>query len=240
MSVFAQARKYFYTIPKWRFAPLRMQVVRKLQRFGSAYGGYYLDASMVGKNSVVYSLGIGKDVSFDLQLIERFGASVEGFDPTPAVKHWLSRQTLPEQFHFHAKGIADFDGETSFYLPPREDWISHSLIPAKQYSRESIRVPILRLRTVMRQMGHEKIDVLKMDIEGAEYAVLDDLVSEKIPVGQILVEFHHRLSSIGTERTRRSLALLEGYGMKICHICPRMEVFTLIRMTAERRDGQDG
>jgi hypothetical protein len=67
-----------------------------------------------------------------------------------------------------------------------------------------------------------------MDIEGAEYAVIEEIVRERISVGQILVEFHHRLSSLGTGKTRDALALLQGYGMKISHVCSRKEVFTLV------------
>jgi len=88
---------------------------------------------------------------------------------------------------------------------------------------------MIRLNTAMQRLGHSRIDVLKMDIEGAEYEVLEDVVRDRIPVNQILVEFHHRLSSVGTAETKRILSLLEGYGMKIGYICPRMEVFTLIR-----------
>jgi len=35
--------------------------------------------------AVVYSLGIGEDISFDLALIEKYGARVHAFDPTPKV-----------------------------------------------------------------------------------------------------------------------------------------------------------
>jgi FkbM family methyltransferase len=154
---------------------------------------------------------------------------VHAFDPTPRVSEWLRSQTVPEQFHFHDVGIADFDGEVDFHLPPREDFVSHSIIPTREYSAQTIRVPVIRMRTAMQRLGHDRIDLLKLDIEGAEYTVLQDLIQERIPVTQILVEFHHRLSSVGTRATRRMLSLLEDYGMRICRFCPRMEVFTLVR-----------
>jgi FkbM family methyltransferase len=206
-----------------------VQVRCCLEKIGTDYGGYALDASRITKDAVVYSLGVGSDISFDLALIQKLGVTVHAFDPTPKVKDWLATQKLPQEFQFLDIGISDFDGDGVFYLPPRQDYISHSLIRARQYSRESIRVHFIRLGTAMKRLGHERIDLLKMDIEGAEYAVIADLVKEKIHVSQILVEFHHRLSSIGTKRTRRALSLLESLGLKICYVCPRMEVFTLIR-----------
>ena len=81
----------------------------------------------------------------------------------------------------------------------------------------------------MQRLGHNRIDLLKVDIEGAEYTGLQDLIQERIPVTQILIEFHHRFSSVGTRATKRMLPLLEDYGMRVCHVCPRMEVFTLVR-----------
>ena len=230
-NVYVHLRKYLRSYPQWDFAPPRVQVHRTLQRIGSDYGGYFLDPSLIGPDAVVYSLGVGEDISFDLALIEQYGLAVHAFDPTPKVRTWLASQALPEQFEFHEVGIANFDGEAVFYLPPRQDFVSHSLIRARQYSRDSIRVPMIRLGTAMQNLGHKRIDILKMDIEGAEYAVLDDLVKEKIPVGQILVEFHHRLSSMDTSKTKRALALLEAYGMRTSYICPRMEVFTLVQAT---------
>jgi len=229
MDTHPRLRKYLRCYPQWFFAPPRVQVRCELERIGSDYGGYFLDPSKVSPDAVVYSLGIGEDISFDLSLINRLGVKVHAFDPTPKVKTWLTSQVLPDQFCFHDVGIAHFDGEALFYTPLRQDYVSHSIIQARQYSRQSIRAPVIRLGTAMRQLGHTRIDILKMDIEGAEYAVLEDVARERIPVGQILVEFHHRLSSIGTGKTKYTLALLAGCGMRIGYICPRMDVFTLVR-----------
>jgi FkbM family methyltransferase len=224
-----QLHKYLRVYPQWRFAPPRVEIVRRVERFGSDYGGYWLDSSMIHSDATIYSLGIGEDVSFDLSLIERFGVDVQAFDPTPSVKKWLASQPLPWQFHFHEVGIAAHDGEEVFYLPPRKDWVSHSVIPARQYSNDSLRFAVMRLSTAMKLRGHTRIDVLKMDIEGAEYAVIEEIAREGIPVAQILVEFHHRLSSVGTDKTRTALSQLRKYGMKISYVCPRKEVFTLVK-----------
>ncbi|HXE35252.1 MAG TPA: FkbM family methyltransferase [Verrucomicrobiae bacterium] len=226
MNLHSQLGNYLRVYPQWRFAPPRVQLKRCLERFGVDYAGYCLDVSTIHSGAIVYSLGIGEDISFDLSLIDRFGVEVEAFDPTPKVKRWLGTQSLPRQFHFHEAGIAANDGEETFYLPLREDWVSHSVIQARQSGRESVRLPVMRLSTAMKLQGHDRIDVLKMDIEGAEYAVIEEIVRKKIPVRQLLVEFHHRLSSVGTDKTRIALAQLEKYGMRISYVCSRKEVFT--------------
>jgi FkbM family methyltransferase len=224
-----QLRNHLLGWVEWRFAPPRAQVELPLLKLGSDYGGYCVDASTIHPTAVVYSLGIGEDISFDLALIDRFGVTVEAFDPTPRVKKWLGTQSLPRQFHFHEAGIAADDGEKTFYLPPKKDWISHSIIQAPQYGRESVRFPVLRLSTAMKLQSHDRIDILKMDIEGAEYAVIEELVRERIPVKQLLVEFHHRLFSEGTGKTRIALAQLKKHGMKISYVCPRKETFAFVQ-----------
>lgn len=232
MNLHSAFRQYFRAYPQWGFSPPRIQAKQPLERFGSEYGGYFLDPSLLGSDPVVYSLGVGEDVSFDLALIERYGCRVHAFDPTPKVRSWIEAQTLPSQFVFHPIGIADRDGSAEFFLPPRPDFISHSLVRAKQYSESSIMVETARLSTIMSRLGHSYIDILKMDIEGAEYSVLADVVRSNIGVKQIVAEFHHRLTGIGTNKTRAILGQLNEYGMKICYICPRLEVISLIRTYA--------
>ncbi len=236
MSISPLLRKYLKTYPQWRFRPPRVQVLRKLKEVGSNYGGYFLDLSIIPRNPVIYSLGVGKDISFDLSIIAQYGFTIHAFDPTPGVKTWLESESLPEQFRFHAAGIADFDGEADFHLPPRPDFISHSLVGARQFSEDSVRLPVMTLATAMHALGHERIDVLKMDIEGAEYGVFADLIQRKIHVGQVLVEFHHRFSSTGIDKTKSVISALNEYGLEICYICPRMEVFTFVSV----RDGNTG
>ncbi len=228
-SVYSTLRNHLRIYPQWKFTPPRVQTKRCVERFGSDYGGYCADASQISPGAIIYSLGIGEDISFDLALIERFGVTVEAFDPTPKVKKWLASQSLPPQFRFHEAGIAGHDGDASFYLPPRVDWVSHSVIHARQYGRDSVRFPVMRLSTAMKLQGHTRIDILKMDIEGAEYTVIEEIVRQQIPVAQLLVEFHHRLSSLGTDKTRAALSQLEKYGMRISYICPRKEVFTFVK-----------
>jgi len=222
-------QKYLRSYPEWCFKPPRVSRSRELTRFGSDYGGYFLDTSLLPREPIIYSAGIGRDISFDLTLIERYRCTVHAFDPTPKVQAWLAGQELPPEFRFHAVGLANFDGNADFYQPVQADFISHSMVEGREYSSDSIPVCVMKLASLMKQLGHSRIDVLKMDVEGAEYGVMADLMRDRIEVDQIVVEFHHRLSSIGVRSTRRVLGDLADYGLEVCYVSPRADVFTLIR-----------
>ena len=79
--------------------------------------------------------------------------------------------------------------------------MSHTLLE-RNASAEAIEVPVRRLSTIMRELGHGAIDLLKMDIEGAEYEVIADLLACGADVRQLLVEFHHRWPEVGIARTK--------------------------------------
>ena len=52
-----------------------------MQRLGTPYGGWWVPVGLLDAESIVYSVGIGGDASFDLELMDRFGCHVWGFDP---------------------------------------------------------------------------------------------------------------------------------------------------------------
>jgi hypothetical protein len=81
----------------------------------------------------------------------------------------------------------------------------------------------------VQKLGHNKIDILKMDIEGAEYEVVEDIVASPVPVYQVLIEFHHRFPYIGVNRTREAISRLNRAGYKIFNVSPTGEEISLIK-----------
>ena len=204
----------------------RVQVQRPLQAHGSVYGGWQIDPTAINANSVVYSFGVGEDISFDLSLIETFGCHVYAFDPTPKSIAWVSDKDLPSQFHFFAYGVADFDGEARFSPPVNPEDVSYTLLERPETAQSAINVPVHRLQTIMGNLGHNRIDILKMDIEGAEYAVLQQLRQSPVRIGQLLIEFHHRFESVGWHQTAAAIKLLENAGFHRFYVSPSGEEFS--------------
>jgi len=87
-----------------------------------------------------------------------------------------------------------------------------------------------RLKTVMDNLGHRKIDILKMDIEGAEYKVIDDFLSSGIDVRQLLVEFHHgKFNGISNADTKRAIQKLYNRNYRIFYLSARQREFSFIK-----------
>lgn len=192
-------------------------------RLGSGYGGWNIPMHFLTDDSTVYSAGIGTDISFDLALIEQEGTQVHAFDPTPGSIKWLRKQELPRDFHYYSWGIADYDGVADFHIPRNPNHISHSFFSSEATRNETIRVPVKTIKSIMSDLGHDRIDLLKMDIEGAEYKVLENMLKEGIRPRLLLVEFHHRFRSIGAKETRRAVNDLQKAGYKLYYVAPSGE-----------------
>jgi len=182
---------------------------------GTRYGGWATPKNGVTAESVVYSFGIGEDASWDLGLIGAKGCTIHGFDPTPKSLQWVEKHIKEQKFLMHPQALADFDGTLDLWLPAIPDHVSASLRQSSGTSHEKITVPCEKLSSIMRRLGHERVDILKMDIEGAEYAVLRNICAEEgllARIGVLLVEFHHWMPAFGNNDTREALRLLSDKG----------------------------
>lgn len=198
-------------------------------RLVTDYGGWTINPDGVSRDSVVYSAGIGEDASWDLAMIRRFGVTVYAFDPTPRSLKWEQSQPMPAEFRMNGYGLSAKDGELVFHAPVNPAHVSLSVVEREEKT-ERVVLPVRELAGIMRELGHERIDILKMDIEGSEYEVIEDLVSRGLPVRQLLVEYHHRFANIGAAKTEASIALLERHGWKLFNISASAEEYSFLKV----------
>lgn len=203
-------------LSRWRGTLIHARDCRIAEavHLGTAYGGWTVIPTLLHSQSVVYTVGVGSDISFDLALISRFGCAVHAFDPTPMAQTWIAQQAVPDRFHFHPLGLADRDAVVGFAAPLQEGWDSFSLPPADS-SEELTPCPVRRLGSLMAQLGHDYIDVLKMDIEGFEYAVIEDVIAGSVRPVQWLIEFHHTMMHFTPDQTRHAVGLLKRAGYRL-------------------------
>jgi FkbM family methyltransferase len=200
-----------------------------VDRFGSpgGDGSWTLASDGLHAGSVVYTFGVGENISCERELIARYGLTVYAFDPTPNALAWLASNPVPSNFVFHPFGVADYDG-TAHFAPPMPGYISFSMVRGGGRG-DVMRAPVRRLKTLQQTLGLPAPDLLKMDIEGAEYAVLGDVIASGYRPAQILVEFHHRYRETGARKTREAIALLREAGYRIAFVSGNGMEYTFVQ-----------
>lgn len=198
-------------------------------RLGGLYGGWVISPKYVNADSIIYSFGVGTDISFDIELIDKFSVNVYAFDPTPSSIDWVNSQKITSKFKFYNFGISNSDGYLKFYLPKNESHVSHSVVKSDHLLEKFLEVPVKSITSIMSYLNHNFIDIMKMDIEGAEYEVIDDLIKNKVFPNQLLIEFHHRFNNIGINKSLDSIKKLQSNGYLLFSVSPSGEEFSFIR-----------
>jgi FkbM family methyltransferase len=228
-------RHAFRTAKRWFKSRLGLDVFVRPQgslpllSLGQGPGTWVVWPDGLGRDSVVYSFGVGCDITFERAIIERYGLTVHAFDPTPLSLDWIRSQQLPMEFHLHELGIAADDGNARFHPPTKAKFESFSLVRTSGLG-EPIEAPVRRFKTLVQMLGHTKIDLLKLDIEGAEYEVLKDVLQSEVQIGQILVEFHHRWKEVGASQTERAIKQLIAAGYVLAAVSSSGMEYTFVAM----------
>jgi FkbM family methyltransferase len=214
---------------------------QQLLRLGTQYGGWIVPAdSGLTADSLCYCAGAGEDISFECALVERFCCRVRIIDPTPrAIQHFHNLEDAvrtgtrfpinnsPDDFYsisaahldrlqFLPVGLADRDADMKFFLPQDPTHVSCSVVNL-QKTDQYFTAPCLRLSSIMNRQGDSSIDLLKIDIEGAEYGVIQDVAESGLLPRLLLIEFdeaHTPLDDKAPERISRHIDLLVRSGMR--------------------------
>ncbi|XP_037376117.1 probable methyltransferase-like protein 24 isoform X2 [Talpa occidentalis] len=131
-------------------------------RFGLAH-------QIRNKQCRLYSLGLGSDDNHFEVSMANSGCEVHRFDPSVKSAHILESQRL----WYHRLCI---------------DWRDPHPAVAAHKPQSNTR----KLGTILNEFGHHKIDVLKADLESAEWKVLENLILEDVleQIGQLIFDVH--------------------------------------------------
>jgi FkbM family methyltransferase len=139
---------------------------------------------------------------------------IMSFEPDPETFQVLRENVQGNQLHdvaLHNIALWHERGTVSFYVPENGvGLLQMSTSSARMQGRE-IRVPSQRLSDFI----ESPIDLLKLDVEGAEHQVVGDLVeSGRLKeVRQMIVEYHHNVPG-DQARLGSFLRMLEESGMR--------------------------
>jgi len=161
------------------------------RRYGTlADGGKWL--CYLRSGCTVLSLGVSNEFSFEAELHASHNCTVHGYDPTIE-----SSPEVLRAMRFHHVGVRG----------------------------ESVGAPInashsLSVREMLHQLNLAHVDILKVDVEGAEFGMFADLFADyaghPLPFDQLLVEFHLRPMTTHTvDELRNVVEQLEERGFRI-------------------------
>jgi hypothetical protein len=148
--------------------------------------------------TIIYSFGVNDESTFEAEMLARIpSAQIYAFD-------------------FSVSGFGP-------QISPSYSARAHFLKVGLGAKDEGSRTPqFFTLQTLMKENKHDYIDILKIDIEGAEYESLDSFMDfcekEKggvMPVGQIMIELHLvDDQNVGFERFMKWWERAENLGMR--------------------------
>jgi FkbM family methyltransferase len=197
----------------------------RLVELGSDWGGWIVPDDLIDESWTCYCVGAGSDVSFDLALIERYGARVRCIDPFHVFLEQAERQADGDpRITFHEVALSTQDGPLQMF--GAEDAASGSLSAANLYRTERlVTKPGRSLPSLMAELGDERADLLKLDIEGSEYDVLSALELPPLGVRVLCVELH---PSRTVREAREQLDALRAQGYRVVS-CKSPASYTLVR-----------
>jgi FkbM family methyltransferase len=152
------------------------------------YGGWVVPTTLLGTDSVCYLAGVGEDISFDLAMIARFGCEVHAFDPVPKAARFAEVAAAHEpRHHFMQVGLWDEDTTLRFHEPAVEGFVSHSATNIHG-TTGFFEAKVRSVRSLMDELGHDHIDLLKVSAEGSEFKIVDGVLQAGVPVQILCVE----------------------------------------------------
>ncbi len=173
--------------------------------------GHTFALSALDKASVVLDLGMNKG-EFATWIVSHTPATCFGVEPVPGLfSH------LPAHARIHPKQVAigGKTGSASLHIYKQHDASLHSeIVPEKAV--ETISVRMYSLFDLIAEFGIERVDLLKIDIEGAELDILENGDQATLTrVAQISVEFHDFIDPDMAPRIKSALRRLRRHGFLV-------------------------
>lgn len=162
---------------------------------------------------IIYDFGIRQEPEFGQILSQApFNCKVFAFDPSPITQKWyatnkeLRNNPNYRLFHYGAGGADEtvtlyeynWDQVTILKYPDLVvDPTNCDENDACKYKRFTVQaehsLPVRSLPSIMAELGHKKVTIVKLDVEGSEYRFLETMITSGacLNVDQLTLEWHH-------------------------------------------------
>ncbi len=171
--------------------------------------------SFTTENKRPLILDLGANIGMSILFFKRQWpeARVLAFEPDPKTFEVLSQNVKThgwKDVELHNRAVSDKEGETDFYTDPT----GNSSLESSLYGNRIAQAVKSRVKTSpLSRFITGPVDFLKMDIEGGEGAVLEELASSGAlaNIKAMAVEYHHHLVP-GEDKLASFLGILEDRG----------------------------
>ena len=148
--------------------------------------GHSFYTSLVNRDSIVVDLGAHKG-EFASEISSRFGCNCYLVEALPVLFAQIAESSSVRKFNF---AMAGRDEPVELYVSKNLEGSTISGAAAKG-SEGTVTLEGITLKTLMSKAGIDAIDLLKMDIEGAEIVLLEATSDVTLAsLTQLTIEFH--------------------------------------------------
>jgi FkbM family methyltransferase len=227
----------------WKLRGLLDADELELIKIGSPYGGWIVPKSKVRSGTTAVCAGAGEDITFDVELNKR-GIRVVTLDPTPRAKKHVTQVLAAasggplapinnsradfydlrgfdqQRFTFMDVGLWNENTSMRFFAPKDPSDVSHSIINL-HHTDQWFEAKCIRLETLCDSLSIREIEILKLDIEGAEYCVLKDMLDYGLLPNVLCIELdelRHPLDGGYMQRVADAIRMLKKAGYRFRHI----------------------
>lgn len=158
------------------------------------FGDYYFEAANDAPRIIDCGSNIGMSVLFFKKLYPK--CSIVAFEPNPHAFSLLTKnveQNNLEDVQLNNIGLSDEKGEIKFYLNENKGSLMGSLIEA----RGGVNHMSVRTDKLSSHVADQTFDLAKIDIEGAEHKVIEDLATSDTlrQIDRYIIEYHHGIEN---------------------------------------------
>ncbi|PIY79904.1 MAG: hypothetical protein COY81_00230 [Candidatus Pacebacteria bacterium CG_4_10_14_0_8_um_filter_43_12] len=197
----------------------------------SSYGSYIIYArypeydemafihSYLRRNDIMFDVGANIGAISLLAADKITAGKVYAFEPTPSILAQLETNInlnkLGERIHTCSKAVSNSDGLLTFMIGKNSE-VNHLAVKNNFDGSQAIQVPSVTVDTFLREEQIDRINLLKVDVEGAEMSVfqgaIHNLQNHSIEV--IIFEVNPNIALYG-HTPQELLALVSSFGYQI-------------------------
>lgn len=202
-------------------------LLRKYHRIISLYskGIHYLSPNFIyqpnfDSSSIIIDAGCSYEAELSKYMIEKYGVLAYGVDPTR--KHSAALRKFESdsngKFFYKQVAVGSTDTNLTFYesLDNESGSMLSNHVNVISDRTTSYDVRCISLPSLLKEFKIDKIDLLKLDLEGAEYELIENIVKSDLKnISQLFIEFHHHaIEKFNYKSTTACVNRIENFGYK--------------------------